>query len=83
MKYRVWCSDIEHWSDGHAIEARSDQDAAHDYMANLDASGRAFPEDNDGDTCTIRVCAWEDVGDDVDELDEPESVSFTFKLVIE
>lgn len=81
MNYRVWCEDSCEWVDAEPTKAASPVEAAKAFVYAVDATGRLFPDENDGDKCTICVCEWEDLDDSAD--DPPKHQTFTFKLVID
>jgi hypothetical protein len=80
MKFLVWCTDIDTAHLGKQIEAANAEKAARELFAELDSGSIAFPEENNGDECTIAVAPWTLLNEDDDE---PEHEIFTFRLIIE
>lgn len=76
MEFRVWHDGIKFF-DGKCVDAQTVPGAARDYIEGLDVVGDAFPNDNDGDRCTIHVCEWEELDE---KADEPKSRAVAFKL---
>lgn len=80
MQYRVWIEEIGEWMGVEPIEATSSEAAAIQFANDPEGVNDIFPEENDGDVCTVNVCEWEELDE---EDDEPEHETFAFRLIID
>ena len=85
MKYRVWCPDFQGPTEIEtSIEAQSANDAAMQFVNELDKTADAFPNEEDGDRIKVSVAEWFDIDED-DTIDEDaiDAEEFEFVLRIE